>query len=51
MITDNTSEPEVVAEINQSKVVFCKQEVPAWARGALGIYLYDQKDVESEDTM
>ncbi|MEC0170980.1 zeta toxin family protein [Paenibacillus graminis] len=39
-IIDNTSEPEVVAEIKRSQISFCRDEIPTWARGALELYLY-----------
>ncbi|ETT64405.1 hypothetical protein C173_21406 [Paenibacillus sp. FSL R7-277] len=38
-IIDNTSEPEVVMEIQNSQIGFCRDEIPAWARGALEFYL------------
>ncbi|WP_143191748.1 hypothetical protein [Paenibacillus sp. P46E] len=38
-IIDNTSEPEVVAEIKRSQISFCREEIPTWARGALKLYL------------
>ncbi|MNC40018.1 Zeta toxin [compost metagenome] len=38
-IIDNTSEPEVVAEIKRSQISFCRDEIPTWARGALELYL------------
>ncbi|WP_410513081.1 hypothetical protein PaeBR_00970 [Paenibacillus sp. BR2-3] len=40
-IIDNTSEPEVVAEIKRSQISFCRQEIPTWARGALELYLHN----------
>lgn len=38
-IIDNTSEPEVVMEIQNSQIGFCRDEIPAWARRALEFYL------------
>ncbi|MNW48924.1 hypothetical protein D3C74_263160 [compost metagenome] len=39
-IIDNTSEPEVVAEIKRSQINFCKEEIPTWAMEALELYLF-----------
>lgn len=39
-IIDNTSEPEIVAEIKHSQISFCKEEIPTWAREALELYLF-----------
>lgn len=40
-IIDNTNEPDIVAEIKQSEIFYCEQDIPSWAIGALGFYLND----------